>query len=103
MENPKQLSKLMKIAKIGAITGAVVALASFFIRLVPCSDKGSWKLCALPSLLVDMTETTSKYYGLTNNPITGLFLQFLIPLVLLFLIMLLLKKKRAKVLDLTRR
>jgi hypothetical protein len=96
----KKNTKLVRIIKISTITGAAIAALSFFISLVPCTGEG---LCTLPNPFTNLNSISSEYYGLSNNPISGLVLQFLIPALILGIILMLFKKKPRKIVDFTRK
>ena len=96
----KKTKRLVRITKIGAITGAVITLLSFFVSLVPCTGDG---LCRLPNPFTNLVSTSAQYYGLSDNPITGLALQFLVPALIIALILMVFKKKPKKVLDFTKK
>lgn len=97
---PKQIQRLKQITKISLITGAVITGLSFFLPLIPCTGDG---LCSLPNPFINITNLSSEYYGISNNPLTGTILQILIPAIILGLILMIFKKKPKRVLDLTRR
>ncbi len=102
-------SKTLRIFNKALIVGIVVSVVSFFFRITPCtkladagnSSKAAIGLCDLPSPFESLPTITSKYYNISNNPITGLILQFLIPAAIFILIFLLVRRKTGKVLDLT--
>ncbi len=97
---PRKIHKLVRIIKIGAITGGAVTALSFLINLVPCTGQG---LCRLPNPFSNLVDTVSEYYGLSNNPITGLALQFLVPAILVIAVLVLIKKKPNKIVDFTKK
>jgi len=83
---------------------------SFFIKIVPCkiatnndANPFNMGLCTLPNPLKDLTDFSTKFYGISNNPLTGLVLQFLIPAILFLIIFLSARKKAGRVLDLTKK
>ena len=79
--------KLLKRANIGLIIGVIVVALSFLISLVPCKKEAGIGVCKLPNPFSDLPGTLNqKYYFISNNPLTGLILQFLIPLVIVLLI-----------------
>jgi hypothetical protein len=79
--------KLLKSANIGMVIGILVVAVSFLISLVPCKKEAGIGVCRLPNPFSDLTvPLTQKYYFISNNPLTGLILQFLIPLVIVLLI-----------------
>jgi hypothetical protein len=93
-----------KLLLNGVIAGAIISALSFFVSIVPCSKESGAGLCTLPNPLMDMTDLAKVYYGISNNPITGLLLQFTIPFILFVVIPLIIKKteKKQKILDLTK-
>jgi len=78
--------KLLKSANIGIIIGILVATLSFLISLVPCKKEAGIGVCKLPNPFSDLSILNQKYYFISNNPMTGLLLNFLIPLVLVLII-----------------
>lgn len=98
--------KLLKSANIGIILGILVATLSFLISLVPCKKEAGIGVCKLPNPFSDLSSLTQNYYFISNNPMTGLILQFLIPLVIVMLITIVLgsnKQKREKFVDYTKK
>lgn len=95
-ETPKKFKKHYKYL----ITGAILSITSFLLTLVPCSIKDKktsvYGLCKLPNPFVSLNTTSHYYYNYSNNPITGLLIQFLIGAVLLFCIIYLFKKLKTK-------
>jgi len=96
------------------IAGAVLTTASFFLTIIPCSIKeasaSALGFCKLPNPLnnLDPAYLSYYYYGLYNNPISGILLQFLATTLLAYLAVYLFKKIRGKarnykVIDLTRK
>jgi len=97
------------------IAGAAITAASFLLTLVPCQIKGS-KLsvpgfCKLPNPLVNLTTTdyfNYYYYGISNNPITGLLIQFIVGVLISYLVVygfkkLNFKRKNYKIIDYTKK
>ena len=103
MDDSKKQAKIRKIVKNSLIAGAVVTVASFVIKLMPCTTEGNLNFCWMPSPFTKLANTTSIYYGLTNNPITGLILQFAIPAAAFGIIAVSIKKKKMRIVDLTRK
>lgn len=96
-------SKILKVINKGIILGLVVTILSFLISLVPCIKEAGFGVCRLPSPFSDLTILTQKYYGISNNPLTGLILQFLIPFILVVLILSQSKKKSERIIDYTKK
>jgi len=78
--------KLLKRANLGMIIGILVATLSFLISLVPCKKEAGIGVCTLPNPFSDLPALTQKYYFISNNPMAGLILQFLIPLIIVIVI-----------------
>lgn len=98
--------KLLRSANIGIIIGILVATLSFLISLVPCKKEAGIGVCRLPNPFSDLSILNQNYYFISNNPMTGLVLQFLIPLVIVMLIAIALgsnKQKREKFVDYTKK
>ncbi|MDP2926106.1 MAG: hypothetical protein Q8N99_07050 [Nanoarchaeota archaeon] len=99
----KQLN--WKYLNKGAIAGVILVILSFFISLVPCKKQIGTGLCTLPNPFLALTSLTDIYYGISNNPLLALILQFLIPILLSLLLPFIFKKteKKEKVIDLTKK
>ncbi len=97
----KTLNK--KLVLKGLIIGLIVSALSFIVTLVPCTKETGLGLCKLPSPISDLPETAQRFYGISNNPITGLILQTFIPIIIVMVIPLILKKKPQKIIDFTRK
>lgn len=100
---------LLKLFSRAVLVGTIITATSFFINLVPCKipnttrDSLKFSLCRLPNPLQNLSDLTTQFYGFSNNPLTGLSLQFLIPFVIFLLIFLSLRKKTGRILDLTKK
>jgi len=86
-------SKTLNILNKGAITGLVVTALSFALPLVPCKQEAGFKLCQLPNPFKNLAESATNYYGISNNPLTGAIMQFIIPAVIIAGIFFLIGKK----------
>jgi len=98
--------KLLRNANIGIMIGLLVATLSFLISLVPCKKEAGIGVCQLPNPFSDLSALTQNYYFISNNPMTGLILQFLIPIVIVLIITIAFgsnKQKREKFVDYTKK
>lgn len=99
--------KLLRNANIGVIIGIIVATLSFMISLVPCKKEAGIGVCKLPNPFSELSTTLNQnYYFISHNPMTGLILQFLIPLVIVLLITMrstLKTQKKEKFVDYTKK
>ena len=101
--------KLLRNANIGMIIGILVVTLSFLISLVPCKKEAGIGVCRLPNPFSDLSPTLNQnYYFISNNPMTGLILQFLIPLAIVLIITIAFasgstKQKREKFVDYTKK
>lgn len=97
--------QLLRSLNIGLIIAVLVVLLSFLISLVPCIKTDGVGVCSLPNPFIDLPQNLPKYYMLTFNPLTGLVIQFLIPLIITILILNSRSKKREpeKVVDYTKK
>ena len=100
--------RLLKGANIGMIIGILVATLSFLISLVPCKKEAGIGVCQLPNPFSDLSALNQNYYFISNNPMTGLILQFLIPLIIVSIITIATvsgsnKQKREKFVDYTKK
>lgn len=97
--------KILKILNIGLVGSVIVSTLSFFIKSIPCkitsSDSNFLGFCKLPSIFQNLSETSNNYYALSNNPLTGLVIQFILSFFIITLLLVLLKKKPEKIVDLT--
>ena len=94
------------------IAGAVITGLSFVVTSVPCTiiDSNSTYpgFCKLPNPLASLETTSHYYYGFSNNPISGLILQFALAILISYLVVYLFKKlnikrKNYKIIDLTKK
>ena len=100
----------MKIAKTlnqGIIAAVIVSALSFFLPIIPCKKDSALTLCNLPNPFSNQTATTTvkltEYYGLSTGPLAGLVLTFLAVVLIVLLLFTLIKKKKGKVMDLTKK
>lgn len=99
-----ETKKLLKSINIGIYIGLLVSILSFLISLVPCKKEAGIGVCKLPNPFSDLITLTDKYYLISNNPISGLMLQFIIPLLIVFIISFRLKKEnKEKLVDYTKK
>ena len=97
-------SRLAKSLKWGVIAGLVITIISFLISIVACLKQAGIGVCVLPSPFSNMVSLDNIYYGISNNPLSGLLMQFLIPLILVFIIAFGSKKKtNGKIVDYTKK
>jgi hypothetical protein len=96
------------------IAGAIITGISFLVTLVPCKIvdpiNTSLGLCKLPNPFtnLDLISTSYYFYGLSNNPISGLAIQFIIATLLSLGVVFLFKKlnkkyKNHKIINLTKK
>ncbi len=102
----KKMSKHKKIM----IAGAAITCASFLLTIVPCkiqeSNIASAAFCKLPNPLTNLATTSHYFYGLSNNPVSGMVLQFLASILVIYSSSLAIQKlkskyKRSRVIDYT--
>jgi len=95
--------KTRKIIKISIILGLIITLLSFFLPIIPCKTTETFSLCVLPNPFQNLPSAlTSSFYGISNNPLTGFFLQFLIPFAIVLIISKLFRRSSDKIIDLTK-
>lgn len=107
METPKILRVLNK----SLIIAVAISILSFIIPIVPCKTAPvvatpvyAWSMCKLPNPFTQqLVGISTKYWAISTEALLGLVIQFLIILVLFTAIFMLLRRKAAKVLDLTRK
>jgi|SRR3989344_3556334 len=100
------MPKFVRILNKGLIAGAIVSTLGFFIKSIPCriitKDSSSLGICQLPSIFKDLSASLPNYYfGISNNPLTGLILQFLLIFFIVTIFFLFFRKNATKILDLT--
>ena len=94
---------LLKNVNKALLAGLVITILSFIFTLTPCKKDTGLGVCKLPSPFSNLSNTSDKYYGFTNNPLTGLMAQFLLPAILVFVILYNMKKRSYKVVDYTKK
>ena len=107
METPRILRVLNK----SLIIAVAIAFLSFILPIVPCkvapvvaTPVYAWSMCKLPNPFgQQLLGISTKYFGSLTEPLAGLVLQFLLVLIIFTIIFVLIRRKAAKVLDLTRR
>ncbi|MEM0465103.1 MAG: hypothetical protein QXW97_00175 [Candidatus Pacearchaeota archaeon] len=93
MKQQNVKNNISKSLKLGLLAGLVITIFSFLIKLVPCIKKSGFNFCTLPSPFKNLESLNEKYYGISNNPLSGLLLQFIIPSILVFFIIFSIGKK----------
>jgi len=98
--------KFLKILNKGLIAGLIVGALGFFIKSIPCriitQDSSSLGICQLPPIFQNLPmNLTNYYYGISNNPVTGFVIQFLLSTILIILFLMFFKKRAERILDLT--
>lgn len=96
-------SRLLKSLKNGILAGLLIVILSFFISIVPCIKTAGVGVCSLGNPFINLTELNNKYYAISNNPMTGLIFQFLIPLFVVFVISYKFRHKKEHVVDYTKK
>ena len=105
MENPK----IVRVLNKTLIIAIAITIISFLIPIVPCKTSPviadpiyEWELCRLPSPIGEqLVGLSTKYYGSTTNPLAGFILHFIVIYALVAIILLAIRKKVGKILDLT--
>jgi len=100
------MPRFVRVLNKGLIAGVLVGALGFFIKSVPCritpTSSISLSICKLPSIIEDLpANSTNVYYGISNNPATGLVFQIIAVTAIVSLVLMILRKKAARVLDLT--
>ena len=107
METPR----ILKVLNKSLIVAVAISILSFIFPIVPCkiapvvaAPVYAWSMCKLPNPFgQQLLGISTKYFGSSTEALTGLVIQFLIIFVLFTILFLLLRRKAAKVLDLTRK
>ncbi|MBS3074912.1 hypothetical protein J4429_00475 [Candidatus Pacearchaeota archaeon] len=97
------MQKAVKNLKVSLLAAVIVSLASFFLKLTPCFKESKLSLCQIPSPFLDLVEPLPKYYNLSTNPILAIIIQFLVPFVLIYIVLLFSKVRQKKVIDFTKK
>lgn len=103
-------SNLLRTLNKGLIGGLIVSAISFFFPIIPCTKsqviaelKYEFGLCKLPNPFGEnLVGISQKFYNYSTDPLAGLIMQFIVSVLLITLIFRLFKRKKQKVLDLTR-
>lgn len=104
-----QTSKTLRILNKSLIIAVAITLLSFILPIVPCKTSPvieapayAWGLCKLPNPFGEqLLGVSTKYWAGSTEPLSGLIIQFLISFVIFTIIFMLVRKKAAKILDLT--
>ena len=99
----KLMQKAAKNLKVSLLVAVIVSLASFFLKLTLCFKESKLSLCQIPSPFSDLTLPLPQYYNISNNPIFALIIQFVLPFLVIYLILLFSKTKQKKIIDFTRK
>lgn len=101
--------KTLKILNKAIIAGLIITVLSFIISIVPCKTAPmiaepiyKWGFCKLPNPFASpLLGISNKFYNLSTEIGAGIVLQFIITTAIFLMFFLLIRKKAAKVLDLT--
>lgn len=107
-----QLKEILRISNKAVIFAILIVIISFFLSIVPCPvTMGSFVtngFCKLPSPFKTLPEATANFYWISDNPLTGLVMQFLVVSIGYLIIYIIIKrkslgKKKSKIIDLTKK
>lgn len=101
--------KILRVLNKALIIAIAVTLISFIIPIVPCQTTNltedpiyTWGLCKLPNPFQNTnTGISTNYYSISTESLGGFIIHFLIIFIITSLILISIRKKAAKVLDLT--
>ncbi len=106
METPR----ILKVLNKSLIIAVAISILSFVFPIVPCkvaqvvaTPVYTWSMCKLPNPFNPLVGISQKFWVSSTEPLAGLVLQFLIVFILFTIIFILIRRKAAKVLDLTKR
>lgn len=89
--------KIIRVLNIGLLIAVVVSALSFLIKIVPCrfttTEATGFGLCRLPSIFSNISELSHNYYGISNNPLTGLVFQFIIIFIIVSVVFYLFRRR----------
>ena len=105
MTNPK----IVRVLNKSLIIAIAITIISFLIPIVPCTTSPviaepiyEWGLCKLPNIIGEpLVGMSTQYYGSTTNQLAGFLIHFIIIYVLITTVLLTIRKKAGKILDLT--
>jgi|TARA_B100001971_G_C17736165_1_gene308416 hypothetical protein len=105
MANPR----IVRVLNKSLIIAIAITIISFIIPLVPCQTAAvvaepvyEWGLCRLPNPFTqELVGISTEYYGSNTNPLAGFIIHFLVVYAIITTILLLIRKKAGKILDLT--
>jgi len=101
--------RTLRILNKSLIIAVAISIISFIFPIIPCKTSPviatpiyAWSMCKLPNPFGEqLSGLLTKYWAGSTQPLTGLVMQFLVSFVIFTIIFMLIRKKAAKVLDLT--
>ncbi len=101
--------KILKILNKSLIITIIVTALSFIIPIIPCQTSPitaelnyKWGLCKIPNPFgKQLIGISQKFYGANTELLAGFIIQFLVIFLIVTIIFLSIRKKTAKILDLT--
>ncbi len=102
-------SKTLRVLNKSLIIAIIIVIISFIIPIVPCKTASvatepiyELGLCRLPNTIGGQSiELSTKYYGSTTDSLSGFLIHFVVIYALVTMILFAIRKKAAKILDLT--
>ena len=92
--------KIVRALNKSLVITLIITAFSFIIPIVPCKT-ARWGACKLPNPFTQPIANVSQRFFGSLEPIGGLVLQFLLILAIVTIILLTVRKKVGKILDLT--
>jgi len=100
--------KILRVLNKALIVAVIIVIISFVVPIVPCktapvieNPEYKWGVCKFPNPIQEpLLGISEKFWG-AEQPITGLVVQFIIAFIITTVILLTIRRKTAKVLDLT--
>ena len=102
-------SKILRVLNKALIITIAIIIISFIIPIVPCQTSAviaepvyEWGLCRLPNPLTNpVLGISTEYYGSTTDSLAGFLIHFIVIYAIITIILIAVRKKAGKILDLT--
>jgi hypothetical protein len=101
--------KILRILNKSLIIAVAISILSFIFPIIPCKTAAvvatptyAWSMCKLPNPFKEsLVGLSTKFWASSTEPLTGLIIQFLVSFIIFTIVFMLIRKKAAKILDLT--
>lgn len=100
---------MLRILNKSLIIAVAISILSFIFPLIPCKTTlgvapptYTWGMCKLPNPFKEsLVGLSTKFWASSTEPLAGLIIQFLGSFIIFAILFMLIRKKAAKILDLT--